>query len=132
MRRHSPVLFLALAVPALSGCIAAAGGAAGALVTHELLTNSPHIAHVRLDVDEVWPATVEALRDMGATDLEVQNYPRVVKASVYDGELVLKVEAFDLDHTVVKLQFRKNGLVDSPNGERVLEEVIKRYDYQRS
>jgi hypothetical protein len=125
-------LVLVASVPAFSSCIAAAGLGAGALVTHEFLADTPHVAHVRLDVDEVWPSTVEALRAMGATDLEVQNYPRIVTANVYDGELVLSVEAFDLDHTVVKLQFRKNGLIDNPHGERVLEEILKRYDYTRS
>ena len=130
MRR--PLLALVLATPFVSSCIALAGAGAAAAVTHELLANTPHVAHVRLDVDEVWPATVEALRDMGATDLDVQNYPRLVTANVYDGELVLKVEAYDLDHTVVRLQFRKNGLIDNPHGQRILEEVLKRYDYEGS
>ena len=126
------LLAAVLFVPVLSSCIAAAGVGAGALVAHELLANTPHVAHVQLDVDEVWPATVEALRDMGATELEVQNYPRVVTANVYEGELVLRVEAYDLDHTIVKLQFRRNGLIDNPHGQRVLEEILKRYNFERS
>ena len=126
--RLLPVL-LALVVPTLSGCIAAAGLGAGALLTHEVLADTPHVAHVRLDVDDVWPATVAALRDMGATDVTVQNYPRLVTATIYDGEVVLKVEAYDIDHTIVRLQYRRNGLIDNRHGERVLEEVLKRYDY---
>jgi len=125
-----PLLALSFVVlPLATGCIAAAGAGAGALVATEYLSDTPHVAHLQVDVDKVWPATVQNLNDMGATDVEVQNYPRVIQAKLYDGEVYIKVEAFDLDHTVIRLQFRKNRLIDNTTAESVLGELLKRYDF---
>ena len=80
-----------LVLPLLPGCIAAAGVGAGALVATEYLSDTPHVAHLQLDVDQVWSETVDALHDMGATKLEVQNYPRIAQGLVYEGEVYVKV-----------------------------------------
>ena len=120
-------LLLAPLLLVSSGCIAAAGLGAGALVTHELMANTPHVAHVQLDVDTVWPMTIEALHDMGGTEVEVQNYPRQAEARVYGGKVYLQVEAFDLDHTLVRLQFRKHRIIDNLTAEELLQGLLRRY-----
>jgi hypothetical protein len=127
--RHLLLALSLLVLPLAAGCIAAAWAGAGALVATEYLSDTPHVAHLQVDVDQVWPATVQNLNDMGATEVEVQNYPRVIQAKLYDGEVYVKVEAFDIDHTVIRLQFRRNRLIDNTTAESVLEELLKRYDF---
>ncbi len=121
-----PVLVATL-VLACSSCIAAAGIGAGALVTHEFLADTPHVAHVQMDVDDVWPVTVDTLRGLGATEVEVQTYPRLVEANVQGGKVYVTVEAYDLDHTIVRLQFRKHRLVDHRTAEQILQTLIEHY-----
>ena len=128
--RITSLLFLA--ITCLSSCIAVAGVGAGALVANDYLSDTPHVAHIPVDVEVIWPATVEHLSQMGATEMEIQNYPRLIKAKVYEGTISIKVEAYDLDHTVIRLQFRKTGLIDNTAGESILSELIHRYDLSGS
>lgn len=126
--RAKILVALAPLLLASTGCIAAAAGiGAGAIVTHEFLSDTPHVAHVQLDVDEVWPATIDTLHSLGATEVEVQNYPRLIEARVYGGKAYVQVEAFDIDHTVVRLQFRKSRIIDNRTGEQLLQELLARY-----
>ena len=126
------ISLLFIAVTCLSSCIAVAGVGAGALVATEYLSDTPHVAHIPMDVEEIWPATVDNLTEMGATNIQIQNYPRIIQANVYDGEIYLKVEAYDLDHTVVRMQFRKNRLIDNHTAESILAELLNRYDFKDS
>ena len=129
MRLSARLLPLALLPLGLLGssCIAAAGIGAGAIVAHEVLSDTPHTAHVQTDVELVWPATLEALRELGATDLEVQNFPRVVEAKIYGGTAYVKVEAYDLDYTIVRLQFRKHRILDNTTAEALLQSLLDHY-----
>ncbi|MCZ6596656.1 MAG: hypothetical protein O7B99_03355, partial [Planctomycetota bacterium] len=62
--RFASILLLALA-PVLPGCVAAAVGiTAGFLVSQEVLPNDIHTAQVMLDVEEVWAAAQETMRNM--------------------------------------------------------------------
>ncbi|MFT7665540.1 MAG: hypothetical protein ACI87A_003779 [Planctomycetota bacterium] len=122
--------FLVLfALPFFSSCIVLGGASAGALVAAEVLADTPHIAHMRTDVEIIWPATVENLTEMGATDISIQNYPRIIEAKIYEGEVYIKVEAYDIDHTVIKLQFRKNRFIDNSAAQHVLSELITRFNF---
>ena len=124
-------LFL-IAIPFFSSCIVLGGASAGALVAAEVLADTPHIAHLRIDVEKIWPATVENLTEMGATNIQIQNYPRIIEARIYDGDVYIKVEAYDIDHTVIRLQFRKNRFIDNATAEHVLSELITRFDFREN
>lgn len=126
MRPTTLAIVLALTA-ASSGCIAAAGAGAGVLVTHEFMNDTPHVAHVQFDVDQVWPTTIDTIRELGATEVQVQNYPRLLEADVYGGRVYLQVEAFDLDHTVVRVSFRKHRLLDHRTAEEILQRLMTRY-----
>lgn len=123
----APALLLAPLALASTSCIAAVGVGAGAVVTHEFLSDTPHVAHVQQDVDEVWPTTVETLRELGATEVEVTDYPRLVEANVQGGRIYVTVEAYDLNHTVVRLQFRKHRMIDNRTAEQLLQKLIEHY-----
>ena len=125
---HLRSLFL-ITLPLFSSCIVLGGAGAGALVASEVLADTPHTAHLRVDVEKVWPATVENLTEMGATDLKVQNYPRIIEAHIYDGDVYIKIEAYDIDHTVIKLQFRKNRFIDNTQAESILSELVSRFRF---
>ncbi len=123
---------LLIAIPCLSSCIAVAGVGAGALVATEILSDTPHVAHIPVDVDRIWPDTVENLTQMGATEMQIQNYPRVIQAKVYEGEIYVKVEAYDIDHSILRLQFRKNGFINNSTAESIMAELLNRYDFNGS
>lgn len=121
-----------LALTSLSSCIAVAGVGAGALVANDYLSDTPHVAHIPIDVEQLWPATVENLTAMGGTELKIQNYPRLVEGKLYGGQVFVKVEAYDIDHSVLRMQFRKSGLIDNSTAESILSELINRYDFKNS
>ena len=121
-----------IAIITLPSCIVLGGASAGALVAAEILADTPHIAHVKIDVDNIWPATVDNLTELGATELKLQNYPRVIEANVYDVEVFIRIEAYDIDHTVIRLLFRKNGFIDNTTAEHLLSELINRYEFNEA
>ncbi len=124
--RASRVLALSLAA-LLSGssCVLVAGAGAGYVISREITADKLYSIDVKVDVDEVWPATresLEILHDLN-TELRFTEQPRVGFAIVDGAEVTVEVLAIDLDHARVRIRARK-PLVDAGRTAELVERTI--------
>ncbi|MAB80630.1 MAG: hypothetical protein CMJ89_14865 [Planctomycetes bacterium] len=131
MLRPLLVPLLGLLVATSSGCIAlVAGASVGFLVSQQVLPNDVHTAQVRLDVDKVWTSVNETLSffsDPG-TELEVQDYPRVIHAAVGNSKVTVEVEAQDMQLTVIRVYAERYFTNDNETAETVMSKILARLD----
>lgn len=121
--------FFAL-VPLLGGCFVAAAGAAGYVVSQQVLPNNVHVTQVSLDVDQVWPAVKETMGFYQApgSELAVQDFPRSIKAKVDGADVLVEVEAMDLDRTTIRVSAKKYLGKDDATASEVMAGILKHLD----
>ena len=130
MKRTLSLLALA---PLFTSCLVAAAGAAGAagfVVSQQVLPNNIHLAQVALDVDEVWPSvkeTVTFYQEPG-TEPSVQDFPRSVKARVNGAKVTVEVEAIDIDRTTIRVTADKYLGKDNATASEVLNGILTRLE----
>ncbi|MEM7309552.1 MAG: hypothetical protein AAF682_22950 [Planctomycetota bacterium] len=122
--RKALLLSLAL-VPLGTSCVAAAAGAAaGFLVSREVLPNDLRTATVSFDVDEVWAISKERMEILSMTTIEVQEYPRVITGEVDGADVTIEVHAYDLDRTIVTVDATKFGFAKGETADRVMNAIL--------
>lgn len=129
MKRHLPLLALA---PLLTGCVLAAGAAAGYVVSQKVLPNNVHMAQVALDVEEVWPSvkeTVSFYQEPGS-EPSVQEFPRRIEAKIDGANVTVEVEAIDVDRSTVRVSAEKYlGMgKDNATASKVMSGILDRLD----
>ena len=101
---HLPAVLLGAAL-LCSGCVAVAAGAVGGYVVYQkVLPNEIHEAQVSEDVTGVWTRTQEAVSFLTepGTDMVVTATPRKIEAKVDGADVVVEVDAVDLDRTLIR------------------------------
>lgn len=120
---------LALA-PLFTSCLVAAVGAAGAagyVVSQQVLPGNVHTAQVALDVDQVWPSvqeTVGYFQEPGSQP-SVQDYPRTVLARVDGAQVTVEVEAVDIDRTTIRVTADGYLGKDNATASKVLNGILE-------
>lgn len=123
----APLLLAAASV--LPGCALVAGAGVGYVVSQQVL-GDVHVSQVQDDVDRVWAVTQETLAvlvDPG-TDLSIQDYPRVAKCRIGGAEVVVEVEAYDLDRTLLRVKAKKYLASDGATAAQVMGDIIERLE----
>jgi hypothetical protein len=118
---------LALA-PLFSSCFVAAAGAAGYVVSQQVLPNNVHLAQVALDVDQVWPSvkeTVSFYQEPGS-EPSVQDFPRTIHAKIDGAKVTIEVEAIDLDRTTIRVSAEKYLSKDDATASEVMSGILDR------
>ena len=132
--RH-PLLLALLIAPlatAASGCVALAAGAAGGLlISQEVLKGHVHVAHIHADVDQVWPAAQSTMTTLSIEAPEIVEYPRTIKGKVHGADVLLEVEAYDMNHTVVRIDAKKYMVGDSETAEHIMQNLLERLERSR-
>jgi hypothetical protein len=120
---------LALA-PLFTGCVFAAAAGAGYVVSQQVLPNNVHVAQVALDVDKVWPSVKETVSFYQSPGSEptVQDFPRAIHAKVDGAQVLVEVEAIDLDRTTIRVSADKySGLTkDNATAAEVMDGILER------
>jgi hypothetical protein len=115
-----------LVIPFCSACYVAAAGAAGFVLNNYVERDQAHVALVALDVEQVWPATKEALQHLSdaGTQNTHQDYPRVIQARVDGAKVTVEVEAQDIDRTTIRVSAEKYLARDATTAADVLKHVL--------
>lgn len=125
---------LLLALPLLfapASCIAIAGAGAGILI-HQELYPSYIQSHVGADVEEVWATAKAVLAEESEGPIEVvQEFPREVKGDLDGTEVRVRVEAYDLDQTIVRVYARRFGVYDQYKAEAFTNMILDRIQAHR-
>lgn len=120
---------VALALPlCMSSCAAfTIGAGAGYVISQEIISDKAQVAHVTSDVEDVWKAAVESLDILGIEELQLNNGPpRTAVGNYRKGKLSLQVEAFDIDHTILRVDYDRTALPDGKVAEEVMNYVLDR------
>jgi hypothetical protein len=130
MRRSLLLLPLVLgAAPLVQGCAGLiVGGAAGVLISQEYLSGDVLVAHLRSDVDEVWLAAKETMEIYSMDGYEVTETPRRIEGEFDGAKVEVEVQAYDYDHTVVRIDASKYMVGSTETAEDLLAKIVGRLE----
>ena len=128
MKSPTRLLAIAIAVTSLaaSGCLAAAAGAAVGAGTYAYVRGDLE-ATLASPLDEVWGATLEAVRDLGFAVREQaqdQLSARLVAAQVRGGDVSIRLER--VGENATKVNIRVGTFGDEATSRLVLREIGER------
>lgn len=121
-------LVLSLAGALLPSCVLAAGAGIGYVISREVLTDSTHEAHVKDDVDRVWEMSresLEILHDLN-TEIVAAETGRQLDGKVDGSRVTITVEAFDYQHSILRVHAEGALSGDSETAARVLNDILAR------
>ena len=127
MKKLVILLCVALA-PMLSGCLALAAGAAGAMVATDVLENQTYVAQFNMEADEVWHAAKATASHASTDPVEVDRDLRTVRAKIDGAIVVISVETFDLNQSLLRVEAKKYGLVNGEIANMVLQRIVDDMD----
>ncbi len=107
-----------------------AGAGVGYVVYQEVLENDVHIAMVQDDVDRVWTSVQETMGFLvdPKTEIVVHAFPRRVEAKVDGADVVVEVQAHDIDRTEIRVEADKFLAHDGATAAEVMGEILDRLD----
>lgn len=105
-------------------CVVAAGAVGGYVIHREFMAEQGHVAHLTYDVDEVWATAREVLAEWSAEPPTIQDFPRQARATVEAHEVIVTVEAFDVDRTILKVYAERSKLARREMSKRILDDII--------
>jgi hypothetical protein len=117
---------LALAALELSGCRTSnptSGGSGSAI-------NDTFVIPALLDVEDAWPLAQETVRGISTSGYAVQDYPRVVRGTFSGAQVIVTVEAYDVNQSKIIIEAHTGPLSDPHAAEmvsnRLIEAIFKR------
>lgn len=119
-------LLAGLVTPLLGGCVLLAGAGAGLVISQEVLKDQEVVAHLQVDVDRSWEAAQEVMHERAFEIVGVQDYPRQIEGKVGQAQVVVQVEAFDLDRSIVRVSATKFMVNNVGEAERMLDAIVQR------
>ncbi len=113
------------ALPFTAGCLAA-GVVGGVVLSQELLDNNTYVSHLNLDTRDAWPTVKTCLADWSLEVIEVDDNARIAKAEIDGSKIVVAVEAYDLNKSVMKVSARKFGVSNGEMAQLITERLHSR------
>ena len=124
-----PTLALALSIPlALSSCVAVAGGVAAVVLSQEMLDNNTYVSNINQDVKAVWPTVKVFMADTSLEMIEIDEQARTVKAKIDGSNVIVGIEAYDMDLTKMRVSARRYGVNDGEMARIVMERLHRRIE----
>jgi len=121
------ILVSLLALPVLPSCAGlVVGGVAGIIASQELMDNNVYVTHIQKDVSFVWPEVKTYLSDSSLDLIEIDEELRVANAKIDGAMVTVSVEAYDIDHSVMKVAAKKFGVNDGEIAGLVTERINRR------
>lgn len=111
-----------------SGCVLAAGAVGGYIIHQEVLPSKTEIAHVTVDVLDVWAITQTVVGEMDSEEIvtRVEPLPRTLEAKVEKSEVVIEVSAYDVDRTLIRVTATRSGITNSDLRKRIMNRILAR------
>ena len=122
------ILLCAALAPLLSGCVALAAGAAGAMVVNDVMENKTYVAQFNMDADEVWHSAKATVSHASTDPIEVDRDLRSVRAKIDGAVVEVSVETFDLNQSLLRGEAKKYGVINGEIANMVLQSIIDDMD----
>ena len=122
------ILLCAALAPLLSGCVALAAGAAGAMIATDVLENQTYVAQFNMDADELWHSAKATVSHSSTDPIEVDRDLRTVRAKIDGAVVVVSVETFDLNQSLLRVEAKKYGMVNGEIANMVLQSIVDDLD----
>jgi hypothetical protein len=116
-------LLLCLVIP---GCAAAAAVGAGIVISQDVLDNETFVAQLNEDVDVTWSTAKASLAKQSSAPIEMDDDLRVANGKVDNAEVIVNVEAFDLNRCRLSVSATKFGINNGEIAEMVFNRILKR------
>jgi len=123
MKTSIALVLLIAATSLFSSCALMAGAAAGGAVYNEFAENKVYEAHFGLDAEAVWHSAKATVSHMATDPIEVDSDLRSLTAKIDGTVVVVSVETFDLNQSILRIEAKYYGVVDGESGNRVLTKI---------
>ncbi|MFT4711241.1 MAG: hypothetical protein ACJAZ8_002057 [Planctomycetota bacterium] len=111
-------------VLALPSCLLIAGGAAGYVVSQEVLPGNVHTSIVLFDVDTTWASAQETMLSKAEDGIETTDYPRRIEAEVAGANVEVNVEAYDMNRSLIRVKASRFLSADNDVAKMVLNKIV--------
>jgi hypothetical protein len=130
MRKPQVSLAFLLAAPTLlTGCAGfVAGGVAAVVISQEMLDNNTYVSHLNQDVSLVWPTAKVFLAEQSLELIEIDEPARIAKAKIDGASVVVGVEAYDLEKTLMRVSATRYGVNDGEMARLIMERLHRRIE----
>lgn len=108
----------------LPSCLLVAGGAAGYVVSQEVLPGNVHTSIVLFDVDSTWASAQQTMRDKAEDGIETTDYPRRIECEVAGADVEVKVEAYDMNRSLLRVKASRFLSADNDVAKMILNKLI--------
>jgi hypothetical protein len=109
---------------ALPSCLLVAGGAAGYVVSQEVLPGNVHTSQVLVDVETTWASAQETMRNKAEDGIKTTDYPRRIECVVAGANVEVQVEAYDLNRTLIRVKASRFLSADNDVAKLVLNKIV--------
>lgn len=106
-----------------SSCALMAGAAAGGAVYNEFADNKVYEAHFTMDAEELWHSAKATVSHMATDPITVDRDLRSLTAKIDGTVVVISVETFDLNQSILHVEAKYYGVVDGETGSQVLAKI---------
>lgn len=121
---RTPLSIALLAFTLLPGCVVAAGALGGVLISQKALEDSVYIVQVRTGVATTWSSVKTTMSHMSLKPTDCDNEARTVKAEIDGAQVVVTVQAYDLEQSTVKVSATKYGLANGETSKMVKDKIL--------
>lgn len=128
---RNAILIALLALP-LSSCLVA-GAVGGVVLSSEMMDNRSYVSHVDKDAKLVWATVKNFLSSESAELIEFDDQTRIAKAKLDGANVVVTVEAFDVDRSVLSVSAKKfmSTVNDGELAKVVMERLHRRINAEK-
>lgn len=128
MRNHTTALLAVLLTIPMVACALVVGAGAAYIVTEEYLPDGFYETHVALDVDELWEAAQTGMGHLIIGPLQTQESPRRLSGEFRGQDVLVEVQAVDLDKSLLRVQAKQLIGYDEENARYVTDYILRQVD----
>ena len=121
---RKPLLLALSIVPFFASCAVVAAGAAGVLISQEVLDNNIYVAQLNSDADAVWASTKVALSRASLKPIDTQEDIRQATAEIDDAKVIVGVETYDLNRSTLRVSAKKYGVNNGEIAKMVYDKIL--------
>jgi hypothetical protein len=119
-----PALSLALVFALLPGCAALVVGGTGALIVQDVTKDGTYVLQVKTSVDLAWASSKATLSHLCLKPFDTDDVARRATAEIDNSKVIVEVEAYDLDQSMIKISSSKFGLHDGATAAMVKDKIL--------
>lgn len=105
-------------------CAVLVPAAAGAMIVHETTEDSSYVVQVKAGVDLAWASSKTTLSHLSLKPIDTDDVARKAVAEIDNSKVIVTVEAFALDQSVIKVSATKFALGDSATTKMVKDKIL--------